>query len=292
METPSTSSEDVSDIPTKKRRIAYEKSSDDLCMRPVDDVFQDNKLKKFYNYLKKRMAHLQLADSYSRNESKLQKLYENNYFIHYGYQRPDNLFLAFNARGLVINTEYNSPDAFPVTDLEDLRSSCKVVLLCPSLNSWWHEESAMLLKKHLEDLKTDSMVIAKDTKSTLNNFITKNEIAFDKIMNDRYKKLQARMMDDGRSGVFAMQIPNSREKKSKIGIPVHSIGKDGSIAKDEWTSLLPTSNFQCISVATLQGIKVTSGTVNFDIKIKALFYQRFSEENVDDVDISFNFNDN
>ena len=46
--------------------------------------------------------------------------------------------------------------------------------------------------------------------------------------------------DDGTAGLFSIKIPSSREKQSKIRVPLYQILDDGNLERDSWDSLLPS----------------------------------------------------
>lgn len=93
-----------------------------MTIRPSVTFFHDEKLKKFFEYLQKKMP-MPITDSYCKNESKIQKFAETSYFIQYGYETPKNVLLSFNARGIIINTEYNrSSNPEPIETLESLKT--------------------------------------------------------------------------------------------------------------------------------------------------------------------------
>lgn len=278
---------------TKKLRSDEDANSeveDSLSKRPENSFFNTTELEKFCKYLAAKM-NIENFDTFCRNTSGLRKIAETEYFIYYGYNDPTKIFLGFNARAVIVNYEFNRQlTSEIITELDELRPTCKVVALVPSLHSWWHVKSVNLLKEHLSRLQEDIIEVSARENSPLKKFILKNDVPFDTTMKATYERIKSRVMDDGRIGLFSMRIPSTRERKSRISIPLYKIEDDGTVCKDDWNSLFPAININAIGIVKVIGLKITKNTVNFDLELNSLFYKNFeSEEKNEQLDVDYKF---
>lgn len=79
-------------------------SSDVLSVRPSCSSFSDEKLKNFLEYLN-QIAKKGATNIFTKNNSGITRINETGFYSHYVHRCSETLFLVFNARGLVVNTE-------------------------------------------------------------------------------------------------------------------------------------------------------------------------------------------
>jgi len=207
------SAEDEVNTSTKKLRIVndLEASSsslivctaDTLSAIPRSKAFTSDKLSKFRAYLEQQFKGIRIEQEYKKNNSKLVKCYENRNCLILNYQSPTFLYAAFNARGIIINTEYDSNDT--ITDLRQLRPTCKVVLLTPSLKFWWND-SANVLKSHINELGNDMLSMKQKKSEILMNFLRLHDVPFEELLKAAQFKIESRERDDGRAALFPCEF--------------------------------------------------------------------------------------
>ena len=257
----------------------------DLTAKPEEEIFQEEAIERFHQYINSK-TWCQMT---VRKTEGLEKSYERDFYVHYRYKDPPDLFLAFNARGLVINLEYQSPTATPVENLEELRPTCKPVLLCPTVEYWWHRKSRLLLLEQLMQLKRDAIKASIDS-APLRAFIQLNHLHFEEKLEEALEKITSRRRNDGRAALFSIRVPSTSERKSRITVPIYTLNESKSIESSDWSILLPATNIACMGIIRVRGIRVTRHTVSIDLELAYVLQIPLKvsiKNNLDDLEFTF-----